>query len=203
MLQHAQHILGVEIVFMLEHADMLLQSMEMHSIPQIQQRKNTSSKATSKFPAMLFPRGAELYALYTDMHDTIFVRTQGHEGVFFLQEHWQQLTLVLPKDSICRAIVYRNKDGNLVLGVYDVLRLSGVDQKSPIFESQKMLCSLFHNVSTGPSIVQHWVGEEGCLLEHMQTKAFFYTLPFEIDNMLRIDEHQDKYSVVLRPLLMG
>jgi hypothetical protein len=67
------------------------------------------------------------------MNDTMFVRTQCHGGVFFLQEHWQQLVLVLLKDSICR----------------------------------------------------------------------FYTLSFEINNMLRIDEQQDKYQVVLHPLLMG
>jgi hypothetical protein len=50
--------------------------------------------------------------------------------------------------------------------------------------------------------VQHWVGEEGCLLENIKTNACFYTLAFEIHNMLRIDEQQDKHKVVLRPLLM-
>jgi hypothetical protein len=54
-------------------------------------------------------------------------RTPCHGSVFFLQEHWRQLALVLPKDSICRAIGYRNKAGNLILGVYDLLRLSGID----------------------------------------------------------------------------
>ena len=90
MLQHVQHILGIEIVFMLEHPDMLLESMEMHStsIPHIQPGKSTSSKTNSlttrTFPAMLFPRGAELYALYTDMNDTIFVRTPQRLETYFV-----------------------------------------------------------------------------------------------------------------------
>ncbi len=207
MNEHAQHVLGIEIVFMLEQAEMLLEGMEMPSIPRIEPGKNTSSKTTSTSPAMLFPRGAELYALYTDGNGGIFARTPGHEGVFFLQEHWQQLGHVLPKDSICRAIVYRNKQGKLQLGVYDLLQLSGVKQTdASIFERQKVIDSLFKNYSAGPEIVAHWVGEEGCLLQHMKTRVFFDNLPFEIDNMLRIvarPGQEDLYKVVLRPLLIG
>jgi hypothetical protein len=207
MNEHAQHVLGVEIVFMLEQAEMLLQSMEMPSIPVIEQGKSTSSKTTSTFPAMLFPRGAELYALYIDGNGIIFARTPCHMGVFFLQQHWQQLGHVLPKDSVCRAIVYRNKAGKLQLGVYDLLQLSGVKQTgSSIFERQKVLDSLFKKASAGPEIVAYWVGEEGCLLEHMKNSVFFESLPFEIDNMLRIvarPGQEDLYKVVLRPLLIG
>ena len=207
MQEHAQHVLGIEIVFMLEQAEMLLECMEMPGIPQIAPGKNTSSKKTSTLPAMLLPRGGELYALYKDGNGSLFARTQCHSGVFFLQEHWQELSNVLPTDSICRAIVYRNKQGQLQLGVYDLLQLSGVKQtECSIFERQKVIDSLFKKASAGPAIVAHWVGEEGCLLQHMKNSVFFDSLPFDIDNMLRIvAQHgqDDVYKVVLRPLLIG
>jgi hypothetical protein len=207
LMQHAQYILGVEIVFMLEHDDMQLQTMHMFDIPNIHAGKRTSSKHTKTFPAMLMPRDAELYALYRDVNDGIFVRTCCHNSIFILQQHWRQIANVLPQDSICRVIAYRNKAGELMLGVYDLLRLCGVDQKDcSVFERQKVLYSLFSKQSAGPTIVSHWVGEEGCLLEHMKTKTFVDTLPFAIDNMLCIDAdpgNSDVYKIVLRPLLIG
>ena len=208
MLQHALHILGVEIVFMLEQMDdMQMEPMHVFCVPKIEHGKRTSSKHTKTLPAMLMPRDAELYALYRDVNDGIFVRTPCHHSIFILQEHWRQLANVLPKDSICRVIAYRNKAGELKLGVYDLLRLCGVDQKDcSVFERQKVLYSLFSKQSAGPTIVSHWVGEEGCLLEHMKTKTFVDTLPFAIDNMLCIDAdpgNSDVYKIVLRPLLIG
>jgi hypothetical protein len=206
MLKHAQYILGVEIVFMLENMDEM-DNMHMFDIPKIQPGKRTSSKQTKTFPAMLMPRDAELYALYRDVNDGIFVRAPCHHSIFILQQHWGQIANVLPKDSICRVIAYRNKNGELMLGVYDLLRLCGVDQEQcSVFERQKVLYSLFSKQSAGPAIVSHWVGEEGCLLEHMKTKTFVETLPFAIDNMLCIDAEsgsKDVYKVVLRPLLIS
>jgi hypothetical protein len=207
MLQHAQHILGVEIVFMLEHLDELkLESTHMFDIPSTQPGKRTSSKNTKTLAAMLMPRNAELYALYRDVNDGIFVRTPCHHSIFILQHHWRQVANVLPKDSICRVIAYRNKAGELILGVYDLLRLCGVDKKDcSVFERQQVLYSLFSQQSAGPTIVSHWVGEEGCLLEHMKTQAFVDNLPFEIDNMLCINAEsgrEEAYKVVLRPLVV-
>ena len=220
MLKHAQYILGVEIVFMLEHIDnMQMEPMHVFSVPKIEPGKRTSSKNTKTLPAMLMPRDAEFYALYRDVNDGLFVRTACHHSIFILQQHWRQLANVLPRDSICRVIAYRNKAGELKLGVYDLLRLCGVDQQDcSVFERQKTLYSLFSQQSAGPAIVAHWVGEEGCLLEHMKNKSFFDTLPFEIDHMLCINAQsgksgksgktgqsgrEDVYKVVLRPLLMG
>ena len=84
------------------------------------------SKNTKMLPAMLMPRNTEFYALYRDVNDCIFVRTSCHHSIFMLQQHWRQLANVLPEDSICRVIAYRNKAGDLMLGVYDLLRLCGV-----------------------------------------------------------------------------
>lgn len=204
MQQHAQHVLGVEIVFMLDHSDELLQSMQTYDIPVVIERKVTSSAASSHFAAMLLPRAADLYVVFSDSNLGMFVRSPGYAGCFFLQKQWAQLSQVLPKDSVCRVTVYRNKADRLVLGVYDVLRLEGIDQLHlPVVERHKAVHQLFKKLSvTLDGVMPHWVGEEGCLLEHMRKPEFCNTLPFDIDNMLRIDnsETREVYKLVLRPL---
>lgn len=206
MYQHAQHMLGVEIVFMLGQPQRVLESTELLDTPPVEGGRCTSLPTTSMLPAMLLPREAECYAIYADAVGGLFVRTQDHGGLFMLQERWRQLGNVLPKDSTCRAIVYRDKSGRLVFGVYDLLRLAGVEQtNSSIFERQKMLFGLFSNASAGPDIVLHWVGQEGSLREHLQKGAFCNSLSFDMDYMLRIDRKEGKevYRRVLRPLMLS
>jgi hypothetical protein len=204
MLLHAQHILGVEIVLTLEHLhDMQLGSFSM---PHIQAGSRSSTKHTKTLPAMLMPRDSELYVLYRDVHDGIFVRTAAHNSMFMLQKHWQQLANVLPQDSVCRVIAYKNNTGNIMLGVYDLLRLRGDDQQHySVFDRRKVLHSLFSKQNAGPTIVPHWVGEEGCLLQHLKNKSFIDSLSFKIDNMLCIEaqaDNRDGYKTVLKPLLI-
>ena len=208
MLQHAPYILGVEIVLTLQHLhDLHYESLCSFCIPEIQAGSRSSSKRTQTLPAMLLPRGAELYVMYRDVNDGIFVRTAAYNSIFMLQQHWQQLANVLPWDSVCRVVAYKNNIGNLMLGVYDLLRFCGDDlHQNPVFERQQILHSLFAKQNAGPSIVAHWVGEEGCLLTHLQNKQFMDSLPFKIDNMLCIDaqaDNKDAYKVVLKPLLIA
>jgi hypothetical protein len=208
MLLHAPHILGMEIVLTLEHLhDMQFESLGSFSMPLISPGIRSSSKHTKTLPAMLMPRDAEFYVLYRDVHDGIFVRTAAQNSMFMLQKHWHQLANVLPQDSVCRVVAYTNNTGNLILGVYDLLRLCGDDQQHhSVFDRHKILHSLFSKQSAGPTIVPHWVGEEGCLLQHLKNKSFIDSLPFKIDNMLCIDsqaDNRDGYKIVLKPLLIA
>ena len=204
MQQHAQHLLGVEIVFMLEQTDELLQSMQQYSLPLVQQRKFTSSASSQHFAAMLLPKNAEFFVVYTDANSEVFVRAEGYAGCFFVQLQWAQLKELLPPETVCRALLYRNKQEQLILGVFDVLRLAGVDHtQMPVVERHKVVHQLYGRLGKMLNgIVPHWVGEEGCLLEHMRDAAFCDGLPFEIDHMLRIDESgtEEVYKLVLRPL---
>jgi len=207
MLQLAQYILGVEIVLTLQHLhDLQYEFLSSFSVPIIQAGSRSSSKKTQTLAAMLLPRDAELYVMYRDVNDGMFVRTAASDSIFMLQKHWQQLANVLPQDSVCRVVAYKNNKGNLMLGVYDLLRVSGDDlHQNAVFERQQCLYSLFSKNNAGPSIVPHWVGEEGCLLKHLQNKHFVDALPFKIDNMVCIDvqaDNIDAYKVVLKPLLI-
>jgi hypothetical protein len=177
-----------------------------------------SSNTDSKNPAMLFPQDSEIYCLYTDTNGTTFVQTQGENRVFFLREEWTHIKDVIKNDSMVLAIVYRNKNEELVMGIYDILKASGASYKSHnIFARQQHLFSIFaeHNkTNLRPSIIPHWVGEEGSLQQHMNRSEFMNTLPFHIDYILRINESFNKatnqlslttpatYTLVLRPLLI-
>ena len=58
----------------------------------------------------------------------------------WLDARWSALRGVMPADSACLAVAYRNRTGELLLGVYDVLRVAASDtSKLGIFERQKML----------------------------------------------------------------
>jgi hypothetical protein len=165
------------------------QCLQMHNVRNIQLCKETSMDISSSVPAMLFPRGSELYSLYTDTNGTTFVQTNNQDRVYFLQQHWTELEQIIQKDSMVLAIVYKNKQGELVMGIYDVLRASGENfTHYNIFDRQKHLFSMFAQNKHSRSIIPHWVGQEGSLLEHMQSFEFLTTLPFDIDYMLRINE---------------
>lgn len=180
--------------------------------------RKMSSNTDSKNPAMLFPQDSEIYCLYTDTNGTTFVQTQGENRVFFLREEWTHIKDVIKNDSMVLAIVYRNKNEELVMGIYDILKASGASYKSHnIFARQQHLFSIFaeHNkTNLRPSIIPHWVGEEGSLQQHMNRSEFMNTLPFHIDYILRINESFNKatnqlslttpatYTLVLRPLLI-
>jgi hypothetical protein len=207
MLSHAQHILGAEIVFMLDACHK--QYIQMHNVARVEFSKKTSSDNSSKLPAMLFPRGSEMYYLYVDTSGHTFVRTSSHDSVFFLQQQWTHLQHIIHNDSIVLAIVYRNKQEQLVMGIYDILRASGVEYDGyNIFDRQKHLFQLFAQQTPDnfcESITAHWVGEEASLVQYMRDSAFLQTLPFEIDNMLRINQTTGKhlqYTLLLRPLLI-
>lgn len=204
MLAHAQHVLGLEIVFMLDSSDK--ECIQMHNVASIELGKKRSSNTSSSVPAMLFPRGSELYSLYTDKNGIAFVRTNDEDRLFFLQEQWTELQHIICNDSIALAVVYRNKQEQLVMGIYDLLRASGVSYEDHnIFHRQKCLFSMFSQKTTSAPITAHWVGEEASLHQHMSNSAFLQTLPFDMDYMLRINEaagQKTKYNFVLRPLLI-
>jgi len=152
------------------------------------------------------PNAAEYVCITTG---NTFVRTSSHDSVFFLQQQWTHLQHIIHNDSIVLAIVYRNKHEKLVMGIYDILRASGVEYDGyNIFDRQKHLFSLFAQQTPDnfcESITAHWVGEEGSLVQYMRDSSFLHTLPFEIDNMLRINQATGKhlqYTLLLRPLLI-
>jgi len=202
MHSHATEVLGVEVLLMVDSSALLCETLP--SVPRIDAGKYTSNPATSELPATLFPRGAEIFTIYIDKQGGHFARAQD-SGFYVLKAHWRTLVHAVPPDSICRALVYREHSGRLVMGVFDLPKLAGTDKTAEtIFERQEALFGLWRAAAIPTvDITPHWVGKEGSLLNHLKNEAFLRGLPFDVDNMLRMPAPKDSeatYQLVLRPL---
>ena len=202
MLMHAHNVVGVEVFFGPLAA--VLACDVMPKLPMTAKRLQRSTAEHKKSGAMLLPRGAELYSIFSDVRQGLFVQTQGCESLFMLQTRWVKLRKLLPADSSCLVLVYENKHGVLTMGVYDVLRVEGVDQKQlTVYERQEQLSSLFEKAPALEGIDRHWVGEEEALSAYMQSIPL-RDLPFEVDHMLRLPDRQqcaqEQYHRILRPI---
>ena len=206
MLRHAQHVLGVQVFF--APAAVAWAWDKLPALPGTDARLQRSTKEHKDSPAMLLPRGGELYSVFADERHGLFAQAQGCEdGLFVLQQRWGALRQVLPADSSCLAVVYENKAGALVMGVYDVLRVEGVDRSSlSTFERQAALFALFQQAPRLEGVEQHWVGLEHSLFAYMQSPERVRGVPFDVDHMLRLPGPEQpggsapKYTLLLRPI---
>jgi hypothetical protein len=164
---------------------------------------------------MLMPRGGELFAIYVDGRQGIFVQAQDHpDSLHVLDGRWGGLCKIMPPDSACLAVVYRTRSQELVMGVYDVRRVAAEDVSTlAIFERQHVLHELFCKSPRIAGIERHWVGHEQSLLEYVQEGKNVANVPFEVANMLRlqgglqdgekgVDQTLPEYQIVLRPLVL-
>ena len=203
MLQHAHKVLGVPVVF-----SALVAWDRLALLPGTRRRLCTSTTASKDCAAMLMPAGGELFSIYVDSRQGMFVQAQDDDdALYVLDGRWGALRNVLPPDSSCLAVVYENRAGKLVLGVYDVLRVGGADKtRNGVFERQASICELFKRAPPLDSIEMHWVGLEESLLKYMQVSQNLAAVPFEVGSMLRLSSDSstgcDTYQVVLRPLLL-
>lgn len=207
MLRHAEHVLGVQVFFAPAAVEWAWDKMP--ALPRTGGRLQRSTKEHGDSPAMLLPRGGELYSIFADERHGLFVQAQGCEsGLFVLHQRWSALRQVLPADSSCFAVVYENKAGALVLGVYDVLRVEGVDRSAlPAFERQAVLFSLFQRAPRLEGVERHWVGLEHSLVAYMQSPGRVQGVPFDVDHMLRLlppvlagERASQQYTLLLRPI---
>lgn len=203
MRDHAQHVLGVPLIF---NALMVWDRVPL--LPATTRRLRTSTPDTRRCAAMLMPLGGELFSIYVDERQGMFVQAQDcPDSLHLLDGRWGALRTILPPDSACLAVAYRTRAQVLVLGVYDVLRVAASDTSTlGVFERQQMLHDLFCKAPRVAGIERHWVGLEHSLLEYMKQTCNLSSVPFDIAHMLRLqdeqlqDEAAREYQVVLRPL---
>jgi hypothetical protein len=201
----AQHVLGVQVFFAPAQVAWVWDMMPV--LPTTARRVQCSSKTYKGSPAMLLPREGELFAIFVDERQGMFVQAQGcTDSLFVLQSRWNALKKVLPANSSCLAVVYENKSGKLVLGVYDVLRVGGVDgAASSTFERQEILFKLFQNTAGLECVERHWVGLEDALCRYIQSRGVLLSIPFEVDHLLRLlcdspETPGSQYTLLLRPI---
>ena len=203
MRDHALHVLGVPVVF---NALMVWDRVPL--LPATARRLRTSRPDTRQCAAMLMPLGGELFSIYVDERQGMFVQAQDcPDSLHLLDGRWGRLRQIMPPDSACLAVAYRTRTQELVLGVYDVLRVAASDtSKLGVFERQRVLHELFSKSPRVAEIERHWVGLEHSLLHYMQQTCNLASVPFDVAHMLRLqdeqlqDEAAREYQVVLRPL---
>lgn len=203
MRDHAQHVLGVPLIF---NALMVWDRVPL--LPATTRRLRTSTPDTRRCAAMLMPLGGELFSIYVDERQGMFVQAQDcPDSLHLLDGRWGALRTIMPPDSACLAVAYRTRAQVLVLGVYDVLRVAASDTSTlGVFERQQMLHDLFCKAPRVAGIERHWVGLEHSLLEYMKQTCNLSSVPFDIAHMLRLqdeqlqDEAAREYQIVLRPL---
>jgi len=201
MREHAQHVLGIPVIFNTSMA-----WDRLPPLPTTDMRTCTSTAATQSCAAMLMPSGGELFSIYIDERQGMYVQAQDHaDSLHLLDMRWSGLRGIIPADSACLAVVYRNRTGQLLLGVYDVLRVASSDtQHLGIFERQRMLHELFCKAPHAHAIERHWVGVEAALLEYMQKPHNLLKVPFDVAHMLRLEGGAGHaYQRVLRPVHIG
>lgn len=221
MLKHAQYVLGVHVVFTMGRASCVWDRMP--SLPATSARRHVSKPRTRECPAMLFPRGSELFAVYLDERHGMFAQAQDSQGeLYMMSARWGGLKHVFPADSSVLVIVYENKNAELVMGVYDVLRVGGQDKSAlGTFDRQQILFDMFTAAQLAGhlgGLSQHWVGMEEYLVQFLQAPGS--APPFEVDHMLRLrpadaraEAARDgaaseaasawQYELVLRPLVVS
>ena len=164
MRDHALHVLGVPVVF---NALMVWDRVPL--LPATARRLRTSRPDTRQCAAMLMPLGGELFSIYVDERQGMFVQAQDcPDSLHLLDGRWGGLRQIMPPDSACLAVAYRTRTQALVLGVYDVLRVASSDtSKLGVFERQRVLHDLSCKSPGVPEIERHWVGLEQSLLHNM------------------------------------
>lgn len=202
MREHAHNVLGVPVVF-----SALVAWDRLPQLPATRRRLCTSTPATKSCAAMLMPAGGELFSIYVDSRQGMFVQAQENDdALYVLDGRWGALRNLLPPDSACLAVVYMSRVGKLRMGVYDVLRVAGCEQsESGVFERQALLCELFNKAPPLECIDRHWVGLEESLMKYLQVPQNLSAVPFEVGNMLRLcvapEAEGGPYQVVLTPLM--
>lgn len=177
------------------------------AIPDFQGRKRSTSKECDRDASMLLPQDAAFFAVVVDAVGGMYIRPQSDEElVYCMKPEFALLARLIPADSSCLVIVYHCSSGTLNMGLYDLLRLDGVDLKDkPLLERHSLLHETFHfnlrkheEHGHGPAdlnIRVHWVGwQEACI--RLITSAS--SLPFKPACICRLDENE--YVHMLTPI---
>ena len=194
--EHACEVLGVPLLFNTKCV-----WDRMPPLPSTCSRVRTSKEEERHCAAMLLPSNGELFSIYIDERQGMFVQAQDNpDALYILHEQWHSLRSLLPADSSCLAVVYRCGAGHLNMGLFDMLRLAGKDlHSSPIFSRQKDLHEVFRRAPPACMIRQHWVGMQGSLLEYLKTSL--HLVPFPVSHVLHLpDASAADFHMLLLPV---
>jgi hypothetical protein len=132
--------------------------------------------------AMMLPEECHALTAVVDSREQVFFYTALRpEHLFLARPHWRVLGNIFPPNSIVHGVVYRNKRGVLVMGVFDASKLNGMDLHSmPQLDRHVLVHKTLHAAQPIPHIQYHWTGYKETCYKHICAAD----KPFECHQML-------------------
>ena len=203
-MHHAQHVLGAPILtFLQENASKQLSVLADNiPYPRVKRASYSVQGESAEYATMLMPEKADLYSLYVQSN-AVFVRpcaeteANSNDTTYLLQAQWLGVTALFPPNTVLRCIVYKNKAGCLIMGIYDILAFDGTSMhKQPMLDRHAFIWKQCQQKQTVHMQI-HWVGHEASCIRVVAQQS---ELPFNVRRILRIEN--DAYTFVLCPLFI-
>lgn len=189
-MQNEHNVLGIPIFVRL---DSLL--TKTPALPCIAGRKRGSTQSTANNAATLVPYDGVFLTIILDHNGGLYVRTQKEENTLYvMQAKWAAVADFFPTDSILFAILYTSLDGQLVLGIYDIVREHSTELLDvSLLERHSKVQEYMRINQSHPEITAHWVGYESACMSMTGTAK--NSLPFVVKYAIRLGS--SNYTPVL------
>ena len=203
-MHHAQHVLGAPILTFLREdvSKQLCIPADNIPYPRVQRASYSVQGDTAEYATMLLPEKADLYSLYVQSH-AVFVRpcveaeANTNDTTYLLQAQWFDIVTLFPANTVLRCIVYKNKAGCVLMGLYDILAFDGACMRGlAVLDRHAFIWKQCQHKQTA-KIQIHWVGHEASCI---RVVAQHSELPFNVRRILRIQNNA--YTCVLCPLFI-
>jgi hypothetical protein len=150
------------------------------------------TRLDAESPATLLPLNARIVGFFVDTSGNTFVYTDG----LYTAKLEYSLRGILPPDSVVYAFVFRNKQGQAQLGIFDASQVHGRSVAHlQCIERHKAIHGGFRKPeqtaggANVPVVYLHWVGHEEVLVRMMKfRKQTPPKIDFDVDCVLRLSD---------------
>ena len=150
------------------------------------------------FAACVLPEHSMLVSMLVCRNGATFVYTHEREGVLFTARPQYSLRGIVPDDSVVHAFVYCDRDGRVLLGVFDANKIGGADVSTlaPLTRHCQVF-DMYHAQRTAAELVVY----HGVYYEHACLQLDSASLHFQASRILRLPQSKSElaYDCVLLP----
>ena len=140
--------------------------------------------------ASVMPDNALLVTLLVTPCGATFVDTHQSEGVLFMARPRYQLRGVVADDSVVHAFMYRDRECQQRLGLFDANKLGGEDVSvlAPLDRHCRVFDAYHAAAAAGPRPAN--VQYHGVFYEHACLMVDYQTLPFHASSVMRLPQNR-------------
>ena len=196
-MHYAHEVLGAPILAMCGAAQLIAADLTTCLPQPAMHRKSISMRTdTQEYAAMVLPAETDFYVVHVQ-HNTVFVQAGNSTQLHLLHTQWHGIRSLLPPHSICRCLVYKDKDQTMRMGMYDLIQIGSKQLlEQGVLQRHILLHTHLRGKQLPDNIKIHWVGfEKACA--HIMTQCR-HAQAFECHRILRLQN--EAYSFVLAPI---